>query len=481
MANILIVDSESVLDNFLEAQVNKLGYCGETVNSLHQGIAKAESGLYDIIFLDASLVEGHILDQVNKFRSHEPSPDIVVLSANSSPEEAEQAIKAGAWDYVAKPIPSHTAIQNLVTNIIDYRKSKRRSRYDKEAIRTGIIGNSQQLLQCLENLVQVAMGTQNVLITGETGTGKELFATAVHMNSSRAKNQFIVADCTSIPETLAESLLFGHIKGSFTGANSSTLGLFRQAGNGTLFLDEIGDLSLSVQKSLLRVLQEKRVTPVGSSKEIHCDFRLVSATNRSLEELVKKGLFRKDLYYRLITSILYLPPLRERTEDIQPLIDYYLPKCCADLQLSEKGYSQNFLLAMQEYNWPGNVRELINTINTACTTANADNELQAYHLPTDIRVHLAKKKASNSGQHDGEQSSTQNKNYVLIRITPNPDGEYPTYKQSRQEIVHKMEKIYLTNLLDYSQRNIVEACRISGLSRARLYELLKKHAISLKK
>lgn len=481
MPNILIVDNDPVLNNFLESQVNKLGFCGETVSSLDQAIVKAESDLYEIIFLNASLLGDRVMERVKKFRSKEPAPDIVVISANGSPDEAEQAIKAGAWDYIAKHIPSESTINSLVSTILDYRSSKNRGSQGKKIIRSGIIGSSRQLLQCLDNLMQVAMGSQNILITGETGTGKELFATAVHMNSSRSKSQLIVADCTSIPETLAESLLFGHIKGSFTGANSSTLGLFRQAEGGTLFLDEIGDLSLSIQKSLLRVLQDKKITPVGSSKEIQCDFRLVAATNRNLEEMVQKGTFRKDLYYRLISSILYLPPLRERKEDIHPLIDHYLPKSCADLQLSEKGYSPDFLQAMQDYNWPGNIRELINAINTACTAANADNELQTYHLPTDIRVYLAKKKVGTSGQNNEQLIQASNQEDALITINPTTHGEYPTYKQARQETVHKMEKIYLSKLLDYSKRNIAEACRISGLSRARLYELFKKHDISPKK
>jgi len=479
MAKILVIDDDLIFNELIQAQINKLGYDCDTSVSLYQGLSSAENIPYDIIFLDVTLPDGNGLAKIQDFKTVKSTPEIVIITGQGDPEGAELAIKSGAWDYIQKPTSLNT-VKLTLDRALQFRINKTRSGKKQAIVRNGIIGNSQQLLQCLEHLVQVSRGKNNVLITGETGTGKELFARAVHMNSSRAKNQLIVADCTSIPETLAESLLFGHMKGSFTGANARTLGLFMQADGGTLFLDEIGDLSLPVQKSFLRVLQERKVKPIGGKNEMPCDFRLVSATNRNLEKMVAKGTFRKDLYYRLSTSNIHLPPLRDRKDDISSLLDHYLPIFCNELNVDVKSYSQEYVEALLSYNWPGNIRELINAINTSCATGMNDDELCVHHLPTDIRAYLAKIKLSTFDRKKTNKLADQQTVEALIRIRKNPQGDYPTYKEARRRIVDNMEKVYFDDLLAHTKKDISRAIEVSGLSRARLYELLKKHSISLK-
>lgn len=479
MANILVIDDDLIFNELMQAQITKLGYDCDTAESLYYGLSSAENTPYDIIFLDVTLPDGNGLAKIQDFKKFKSSPEIVIITGQGDPEGAELAIKNGAWDYIQKPTSLNT-VHLTISRALQFRINKSRSGPKQAIVRNGIIGNSQPLMLCLEHLVQVSQGKNNVLITGETGTGKELFARAVHMNSTRAKNQLIVADCTSIPETLAESLLFGHLKGSFTGANARTLGLFMQADGGTLFLDEIGDLSLPVQKSFLRVLQERKVKPIGGKNEMPCDFRLVSATNRNLEKMVTKGTFRKDLYYRLSTSNINLPPLRDRKDDVLPLLDYYLPISCKELNTDLKSYSQDFLEALINYNWPGNIRELINAINTSCSKAMNEDELFIHHLPTDIRAYLAKIKLSAFDRKKANKLEEQQTVETLIRIKKNPQGDYPTYKEARRRIVDNMEKVYFDDLLAHTKKDISKAIQVSGLSRARLYELLKKHSISLK-
>jgi two-component system NtrC family response regulator len=318
-------------------------------------------------------------------------------------------------------------------------------------------------------VAQAAESDANVFITGETGTGKELFARAVYDNSLRSKENFVVVDCTSLPETLVESLLFGHERGSFTGADRSQNGLVRQAHKGTLFLDEVGELPMSLQKSFLRVLQEHRFRPVGSSKEVESEFRLIAATNRDLDAMVESGEFRSDLLFRLRTFIIELPPLRERREDIRELARYHIDKFCTQYSLDSKGFSPEFLQTLMSYPWPGNVREFVNMLERSLTTARFDQTLYPKHLPSHIRVQVrrAEMEASSSASTEENQSDS---NKIV--------GDLPKLQEFRDKIYAQAEKEYLLELMDLTGKNISEACRISGLSQSRLYALLKKNAIS---
>ena len=255
--------------------------------------------------------------------------------------------------------------------------------------RESIIGESPQLRGCLELVAQAASTDANALIQGETGTGKELFARAIHENSRRARKSFVVVDCASLPETLVEGMLFGHKKGAYTGADSSSEGLIKQADGGTLFLDEIGELSLSTQRSFLRVLQERCFRPLGGEELVRSEFRVIAATNRTLEAQVKQGAFRSDLFFRLKTIAIELPPLRDRASDIKDILFFHLNRLRDRYGLGVKGLSPEFLEAILAYSWPGNVRELINAVEYALSSSGEEPSLYPQHLPTDIRITLA--------------------------------------------------------------------------------------------
>lgn len=479
---ILVIDDEVIFSKKMKKQITNLGYKCDKAFNLYNGLLKAKNKPYDAIVIDDHLPDGNVVEKIGEFNSCRSSPEIIIVTAESDPNAAELSIKKGAWDYIPKSV-SLDVLQSVLTNIFQYRMGKNKTGKQQKIIRNGIIGKSYKLLKCLDTIAKVAKGEKSVLITGETGTGKELFAKAVHMNSNRAEKMLIVADCTSIPEALAESLLFGHLRGSFTGANNSTIGFFLQADKGTLFLDEIGELSLSLQKSFLRVLQEKKVRPIGSIKEIPCDFRLVSATNRDLESMFSKGLFRKDLYYRLNTTVIHLPPLRERKDDIELLLKHNLQKICTKEDTKPKTYSRGFAEALYNYRWPGNVRELINVIETVCTNASEDDELRVHHLPSNIRAILTKKKLK-SGENKNTSTfhtkTTPETVNAAIRINAEQKGKFPTFKESRKKIINELEKAYIEELLAYTNKDFSKACHVSGLSRARLYELLKKHSVLTK-
>jgi len=329
--------------------------------------------------------------------------------------------------------------------------------------RSGIVGESPRIKTCLDLVAQVAGTDATVLITGETGTGKELFASAIHRNSPRGNQPFVVVDCAALPETIVESMLFGHEKGAFTGADRTREGLIKQAHGGTLFLDEVGELPLQVQKAFLRVLQERRFRPIGSKSEVESDFRLVSGTNRDLQKMVEEGSFRSDLLFRIRSFTIELPPLRERPRDIKDLAMHYLANLCERYSLGLKGFSPDFLEALLAYHWPGNVRELFHALERALAVARDEPTLFPIHLPDSIRIHLAAMLLSKKTAPGPPRAETS------LR----PESILP-FKEFRET----MDRQYLTHLISHTGRNIKEACRISGLSRSRLYELLKEYNIA---
>jgi two-component system NtrC family response regulator len=334
--------------------------------------------------------------------------------------------------------------------------------------RAEIIGNSPALNECLDLLAHAASGDINVLITGETGTGKELFASAIHDNSARAKESFVVVDCAALPKTLVESVLFGHEKGAYTGADSTKDGLIRQADGGTLFLDEVGELPLEIQKKFLRVLQEKSFRPVGSKYEKKSDFRLIAATNRDLTELVRKRVFREDLLFRLRALTIVLPPLKQRVEDIKPLALHYISRLCERYRIETKGFSPDFFEVLSSHKWPGNVRELNQALERALTSAGPHPMLFPKDLPAELRVQVVRNTigvdaASLSGSiADGKIDSNE---------------PLPKLQDARAAAIADVEQRYLKALLTQTSGDIKEACRVSGLSRSRLYTLLKNHDI----
>ena len=462
---ILIIDDEIGICRTLTAMVKNLGYEATSANTLKEGLKALRSGPFDVVFLDVRMPDGSGLDILPKIRETSSKPEVIIMTGYGDPDGAELAIKNGAWDYVQKPASLKRMTLPLL-RALQYREEIKDITPPKVFDIEEIVGRSPQMKTCLQRLAQAAGRDINVLITGETGTGKELFARAIHNNSSRAAKSFVVVDCTTLTDTLIENILFGHEKGAFTGAREFHSGLIKQADGGTLFLDEVGELSPPLQKSFLRVLQERCFRPLGSSKEIESDFRLISATNRDLDTMTKTGRFREDLLFRLKSLSISLPPLRKRREDIREIVMYYLRKFSDRHQSGIKGFSPEFLEALISYEWPGNVRELINTMEQVLVAADHDRTLFPRHLPIQIRVKLARASIVDTAEEKGISPSDIDSLSTL-----------PTFREFRRQSIAEMERQYLQDLISITNGSIDACCRISGLGRSRLYGLMKDHQI----
>ncbi|MBW1797750.1 MAG: sigma-54-dependent Fis family transcriptional regulator [Deltaproteobacteria bacterium] len=466
MSKILIIDDDNMLCNTLSRYVRRMGHEATYALTLDDGLKEVSSGEFDVVFLDVRLPDGNGLEAIPRIRKVPSLPEVIIITGEGDPDGAEIAIKSGAWAYIEKPF-SIGNIELQLVRALQYRREKAATKPPVALKREGLVGSSPQLEACLDLVAQIANSHVNVLITGETGTGKEVFAKTIHNNSSRAGKNFVVVDCTALPETLVESMLFGHEKGAFTGAEKARVGLIKEADKGTLFLDEVGELPLIVQKDFLRVLQENRFRPLGSNKEIESDFRLVSATNRDLERMVESGQFRKDLFFRLQSVIIELPPLRTRPRDIKDLAIHYMVKLCERYGMETKGFSPDFFETLTAYDWPGNVRELIHTMDRALTVARFEPTLFPRHLPTKLRVYEAR--TSVSKNETGKEKSEED---------THPADMLPRLQDVRDTAVSQAEKQYLYDLMSHTKRDIKDACRVSGLSQSRLYHLLKKYKIS---
>jgi two-component system, NtrC family, response regulator len=466
MARILIIDDEETMCQSLSLVAKRSGHEAACAETIAAGLDKATAETFDVIFLDVRMPDGNGLDLLPRLAQAPSRPEIIIMTGFGDARGAELAINSGAWDYIEKG-SSVKDITLSLARALEYRKQKTAMGSKSSVValkRENIVGNSPKLNACLDLVASAAGSEASVLILGETGSGKELFARALHQNSKRADQPFVVADCASLPENLVESLLFGHEKGAFTGAERARDGLFSEANRGTLFLDEVGELPLATQKAFLRVLQEHRFRPVGSNREIESDFRLVAATNRNLEQMVQSGQFRSDLLFRISSFVIELPPLRERKEDIKELARYYMDRFCERYGLSPKGSCPDFMETLLAYTWPGNIREFINTIERTVVAAREAPVLFAQHLPTPIRIQVAQ---SGVSQHKPEQ---------VQRVLLSP-GELPKLNEFRENVYTQAEKQYLTDLMTLANKDIPEACRLSGLSQSRLYALLKEHEL----
>lgn len=462
MANVLIIDNDKIIYDWIANVVSQLGHHPVPAQRLQEGLRKLQSGAFDIVFVDVRLPDGSGLESLQKIKSSPSSPEIIVITGMGHPDEAELAITSGAWDYLEKPA-SFEAIKFPLLRALEYRSERKPGNAAVALKRDGIIGDSPEIMICLELVAQAAGSDANVLITGETGTGKELFAKVVHANSRRARGNFVVVDCTALPETLVESVLFGHLRGAYTGAETSEEGLIKQADGGTLFLDEIGELPLSIQKRFLRVIQERRFRPVGGRREIASDFRLVAATNRDLETMVREGRFRDDLLFRLRTIAIEAPALRNIPGDIRKLATFYMSDLCERFGITLKQASPEFWATLDDYPWPGNVRELIQALEKALISAKEEPMLFPKHLPTYIRIHVARSSFPLSSASPGKPETR-----------PGAPQVPPKLKDVRRAAVAEAEQRYLKELISYAGGDKAKACRISGLSRSRFYTLLRR-------
>lgn len=469
MAEILIVDDDALYCDMLADHIQRAGHGVSLAHDLAEGREKVAANAFDVVFLDIRLPDGSGLDMLPELKTCTfPPPEVIIVTGFSDAQSAELAIQHGAWDYVQKQSSIQVVMLSLF-RALQYRESRSAVASRVAFYSPELVGHSHAFRACLNIAAQAAGSDVNVLVTGETGTGKELFAKAIHENSPRATAPFVVVDCTALPENLIGSLLFGHEKGAFTGADQKNQGLIQQADGGTLFLDEIGDMPLEIQKSFLRVLQERRFRPLGASKEVTSNFRLIAATNRDLDQLVAEDRFRKDLLFRLRAMTIELPPMRDRMDDIDALASHFVGRECALRGGQVKGLAEDFSETLREHNWPGNVRELANAVAAAVARAGHDPLLFAAHLPPHIRVPLLKAAVA------AEDSTAT----AAAEIAVGPQGISAEFAPLR-DMRDQFEKHYLEEMIRRSDGNIETACQISGLSRPHVYSLLKKHNLKMR-
>ncbi len=454
--SILVVDDDENVRESLCTFLKSEGYDVETASSGKKALEKTARNSFPLLITDLKLPDVDGLKLYENIKKAAPSTLAVIITGHASLNSAVEAIRAGAYDYVEKPFPMEKVLV-IAKRAFEHAELLAQNTYLNEELKDryhpdNIVGSHATIQKVFELIGKVARTEVTVLIRGESGTGKELAARAIHYISRRKNSKFVALSCGALPETLIESELFGYEKGAFTGAFSRKLGLFEIADGGTLFLDEIGDLSPATQVKLLRVIQEKEFQPVGGLKQIKVDVRLVSATNKDLEQAVKEGKFREDLYYRLNVVQIELPPLRDRKDDIPLLIKHFLKKFNSD-----KSVSKQAMGLLSRYNWPGNVRELENVIERAVALSEVKNI-----TPEDLPKML--------------KEPVPGSEHVDVRLTGHipPEDEISTitnFKKARD----KFEEAFLRKSLDVCEGNISKAARKCGISRRHFYQKIKKY------
>jgi two-component system NtrC family response regulator len=461
---LLVVDDPAIRDA-VAAILRRTGHEVSLAASCRAALEQARARSFDVVLANIGLPDGSGLDLLPLLRQSLPCPEVIMMTGSADGDEAETAIKSGAWDYIQHPSEQDTVTLSL-TRALQYQEEKRHLGLPIVLKRERIIGDSAATRESLDLVAQAAGCLANVLISGETGSGKELYAAAIHENSVRAAGNFVVVDCSALPPHIVESVLFGHEKGAYTGADRAHEGLAGQANRGTLFLDEVGELPRNVQNSFLRVIQERRYRPVGGSREIRSDFRLIAATNRDLDAMAQRGEFRSDLLFRLRTITISLSALRQHKEDIKALALHFVAKTCEKYGLEMKGFTPEFFGVLGRYDWPGNVRELSQALERAIASAGSRPLLYPMDLPIEIRAKLARDSANLL--HDRRLREERASPQTLLRLD-----------ETRAAAVAAAERDYLRDLLAYTGDNFGLACDISGLSRSRLYSLLRKHGVAV--
>jgi DNA-binding NtrC family response regulator len=444
---ILVVDDEEVMCESLAAWLREDGYVVDTAASGHAALEKARSRDYAIYFVDLKMPGGMDgIETMMQIRRLHPEASIIIITAYATVDTAITAMKEGAQEYIVKPC-NPEEISLLVSRIIKVKNLQRenailRKKLSRQYSTHDVISKNARMRQILDLATEVSSLRSTVLIQGESGTGKEMVARAIHYSGDRAPKPFVAVSCAALAETLLESELFGHEKGSFTGANSQKHGKFEMADGGTIFLDEAGDISPKLQGDLLRVLQERCFYRVGGSEEVRVDVRVIAATHVNLQQAVADGKFREDLFYRLNVIEIRLPPLRERREDIPMLASHFLERLAHELGKEVREISEGALKLLMDYNWPGNVRELENAIERAVVTCRADT------LGEEHFAFLA---------HNGQST----------KVWAPPPGMS----------LAELEKLTIAATLQRTGGNIKESSAILGIDRSTMYEKIKKYEI----
>jgi two-component system, NtrC family, response regulator HydG len=368
MFKVLVVDDDADLRLSVSSALSDAHYLVDQAKDGEEGVNRVRAGNYKLVLLDVNMPRMTGMEALKEIKAHDPSIIVIMLTAFSNVRDAVEATREGAYNYLEKPIKAENLVY-LIDKALKAQHMVKNLSLSAPQIRlpngTDFVGQSTEMKRVFSVIDKLSRVETAVLIRGESGTGKELVASALHYNSPRKDNRFVTINCSAVPETLIESEFFGHEKGAFTGADSRKIGKFQYADGGTLFLDEIGDVSPAMQVKLLRALQEKKFTPVGANREVEVNVRIVAATNRNLEEMIKKGEFREDLFYRLNVLPINLPPLRERKNDIEALSQYFIQKFNEQHRKNITGIAPDAMEMLKMHSWPGNIRELENVIEHA--------------------------------------------------------------------------------------------------------------------
>jgi DNA-binding NtrC family response regulator len=368
-ARILVIDDDELVNEYIQEALKRMGHQVRTATSAEEGLRLTEAESFDLVFTDVKMPGASGLDVLQRVKARFPETLVVLVTAFGDVEMAVEAMKSGAYEFMLKPC-SPEQIEMVTLRALEFSRLRTENRMLREQQSQGgsryqLVGRSVRMKEVEHVMKQAAPHATRVLITGESGTGKELVARSIHYASTRSEAPWITFNCAAVPEQLAESELFGHEKGAFTGAHKTTRGRFEVADTGTLLLDEIGEMKLDLQAKLLRVLQEREIERVGSTDPIPVDVRIIATTNRNLEDEVAAGNFREDLFHRLNVIPIHVPPLRDRREDISLLVEHYLKLFAAETGKDVVGLEESAMRMLQEYHWPGNVRELANAMERA--------------------------------------------------------------------------------------------------------------------
>jgi two-component system, NtrC family, nitrogen regulation response regulator NtrX len=451
-SRILVVDDEAAIRDSLKMTLEYEGYEFLSAATGQEGLALIERESPDLVLLDVKMPGMDGLEVLDRIRAINDALPVVVVSGHGTISTAVEATKKGAFDFIEKPFASDRVLVSL-RNALDQRRLRDENRSLKKAVevRHQMIGDSPALKQVTAAIARAAPTNATVLIQGESGVGKELVARTIHRNSLRSRERFVQVNCAAIPEELIESELFGHEKGSFTGATEKQVGKFEQADRGTIFLDEVGDMSAKTQAKVLRVLQEGEVERLGSARTIKVDVRVIAATNKNLEEEIEKGHFREDLYFRLAVIPIFVPPLRERPGDISQLVRYYIEQLSRDNNTRPKRITQAALDALQRYRWKGNIRELRNTVERLIIMSAGDT-IDVADLPDLLRS-------------------------PAVPVKPGGDSE-PARAGTLREFKDVSERAYLVAKLRENGWNISKTAEVIDTPRSNLYKKLEQYQIS---
>jgi len=450
MPNILIVDDEAGIRDSLAGVLTDEGYSASSAESGEACLERLRKSAFDVVLLDIWLPGIDGLETLERIRQLDNPPEVIMISGHGTIETAVRATKLGAYDFLEKPLSLDKTLI-LVKNAVESKKLERENVDLKKQLhaRSTIVGDSIPMKALRQQIGLMAPTNGRVLIYGESGSGKELVAHAIHAQSLRKEQTFVEVNCAAIPEDLIESELFGHHKGSFSGAATDKEGKFQKANEGTLFLDEVGDMSLKTQSKVLRTLEEQRFIPVGSEETITVDVRVIASTNKDLEEEISKGNFREDLFYRLNVIPFFVPPLRERKEDIPLFARYFLRELAATYGRRPREITDDAIELLMRYSWPGNVRELRNVIERIVIMNPTTTRFDRKHLPPLV-------------YRDGNRRAS--------------GSEFSTLHQARDAY----ERDYILKKLDENHGNVSRTSEVLGLERSHLYRKMKTLGIATK-